>query len=139
MLDGDEPGKPEPEPSKDVTPDGESSTLEKKETPRGSYAGHSIRHELYFLVGCIDSVSENTAPISFMSPFKAPIPNGSVSKRKPGNASLNLFFRKVGVFVSSRRLDLDLIIVTLYKTLKNETVILCSTLESTSSSFYGDN
>lgn len=71
MLDGDEPGKPDPEPSKDVTPDGESSTLEKKETPR-----------------------ENTAPISFMSPFKAPIPNGSVSKRKPGNASLNLFFRK---------------------------------------------
>ncbi|EAT48843.1 AAEL000128-PA, partial [Aedes aegypti] len=26
--------------------------------------------------------------------YRAPIPNGSVSKRKPGNASLNLFFRK---------------------------------------------
>lgn len=30
----------------------------------------------------------------FMSPLKLVVPNGSLSKRKPGEASLNLFFRK---------------------------------------------
>lgn len=72
MLDGgDESGKSDASQGKDSTSETSECPPEKKETPK-----------------------ESTAPISFMSPFKAPIPNGSVSKRKPGNASLNLFFRK---------------------------------------------
>lgn len=70
QLDGDEPAKSDAS-GNESTPESEASQQEKKETPK-----------------------ESTAPISFMSPFKAPIPNGSASKRKPGNASLNLFFRK---------------------------------------------
>lgn len=69
LMDGDEPSKTET-PGNEPTPETEASQ-EKKDTPK-----------------------ESTAAISFMSPFKAPIPNGSASKRKPGSSSLNLFFRK---------------------------------------------
>lgn len=63
----------------------------------------------YVCVNMMVCISESTAPISFMSPFKAPIPNGSVSKRKPGNASLNLFFRKVSSVEVEKRYQITIL------------------------------
>lgn len=44
--------------------------------------------------------------LGFNSPLKLPVPNGSLSKQRPGASSLNLFFRKFYVVAAVRMKDL---------------------------------
>lgn len=71
-MDEDEPAKPDTSQRKDA-PEAAEGSKETKDSPK---------------------VSDPVPTLGFMSPLKYPVPNGSLSKRRPGAISLNLFFRK---------------------------------------------
>lgn len=48
----------------------------------------------------------NLSSLGFNSPLKLPVPNGSLSKQRPGASSLNLFFRKFYQVAAVRMKDL---------------------------------
>lgn len=48
----------------------------------------------------------NLSSLGFNSPLKLPVPNGSLSKQRPGVSSLNLFFRKFYQVAAVRMKDL---------------------------------
>ncbi|XP_055627696.1 retinoblastoma family protein-like isoform X2 [Toxorhynchites rutilus septentrionalis] len=58
------------------------SSKEKKEQPKESIGPRSNLNQPFL------------ATLGFNSPLKLPVPNGSLSKRRPGAGSLGLFFRK---------------------------------------------
>lgn len=78
-MDDDEPALPDTSAAKDAS-EGAEGPKEKKESPKDPVAPR------------VNAPFPTT--LGFMSPLKLPVPNGSLSKRKPGAASLNLFFRK---------------------------------------------
>ncbi|XP_065086477.1 retinoblastoma-like protein 1 isoform X2 [Ochlerotatus camptorhynchus] len=80
-MDDDEPAKPDTSEGKDATAtEAAEGPKEKKEPPKDLVAPR------------VNQPFPTT--LGFFSPLKLPVPNGSLSKRRPGAASLNLFFRK---------------------------------------------
>lgn len=78
-MDEDEPAKTDTSVAMDTT-EATEGPKEKKEPPKDAGAPRVIQ--------------PFPQTLGFMSPMKVPVPNGSLSKRRPGVASLNLFFRK---------------------------------------------